>query len=66
MVCPVCVIPLMGGLGATGSGVASTKTNSPYLKYSLILLAIILLGVGIYFYVYKEYYKDECDVCKIN
>jgi hypothetical protein len=56
----------MGGLGATGSGVASTKTNSPYLKYSLILLAIILLGVGIYFYVYKEYYKDECDVCKIN
>ena len=65
MVCPVCIIPLMGTLGAAGSGAASTKTNSMYLKYFLILFAIGLFITSLYFYVYKEYYKDECDTCKI-
>ena len=66
MVCPVCILPLVGGLGATGSGVASTKTNSSYLKYGLIALTVLLIVGSLYFYIYKEYYKDECDVCKIN
>lgn len=64
MVCPVCVIPIAGVLGATGSGKIALTGG----KWSLLLwiLSFGLTALSLYVYFNRKKLKTECKMCTIE
>jgi len=66
MVCPVCIIPIVGGATALGTGSkAFSKTISKNLKWILLGTTLFLILVSLYFLIYKDKLSEECDSCKM-
>jgi predicted nucleic acid-binding Zn ribbon protein len=66
MVCPVCIIPVIGGATAlsTGSRLFS-KNITKNIKYVLLFFTVFLILISIYFLVYRKKLAENCDTCKI-
>ncbi len=65
MVCPVCILPLAGALGAAGSGKAASETQSKALQYVLIALMVGLTLFSLYVFFNRKRLKKDCAQCQI-
>lgn len=65
MVCPVCLIPIVTGTTALGSGTAISSTKNTIIIIILILITIISIALTVYFITNKKKLKSKCDSCKI-
>lgn len=67
MVCPVCIIPLISGATALGTGsTAFSKKSSRTMRYVFLTVTAILIFVSIYFLYYRKKLAEDCDTCKIE
>lgn len=67
MVCPVCIIPLISGATAIGTGsTAFSKKGSKMMKYVFLTVTAILIFISVYFLYYRKKLAEDCDTCKIE
>ena len=67
MVCPVCIIPLVSGATALGTGsTAFSKKSSKIRKCIFFIVTAILVFISIYFLYYRKKLAEDCDTCKIE
>ena len=67
MVCPVCIIPLISGATAIGTGSKVFSKKSPKtIKYVFLLITIGLVSISVYFVYHKKKLSEDCDTCKID
>lgn len=64
MVCPVCIIPIVSGLSALGTGKMASSETSQKMKLILWVITIVFIILCLY-YIYKKFYNVKCDECKI-
>ena len=66
MVCPVCIIPLVSGATALGTGSrAMSKKSSKTTKIVFFIVTISLVSISVYFLYYKKKLSENCDTCKM-
>lgn len=66
MVCPVCIIPIASGISALMSGTIASKSKKIVIVVLLVLFTLIMIGITVYFLVYKKKLKKECKSCNIS
>lgn len=66
MVCPVCIIPIASGISALVSGTVASRSQKILIIVLLVLFTLIMIGITIYFLVYKKKLKKECKTCNMN
>lgn len=65
MVCPVCVLPIIGAAAAAGSGTTASKSSTTLSKWIWIIVAIIFTGITVFIMLNSGELKSKCNSCKI-
>lgn len=71
MVCPMCVIPLISGLSAVGTGRLANTAHNDKMKSMFWALTVVFSILCIYYLLYKYVYlkwyprSNTCDECHL-
>jgi Na+-driven multidrug efflux pump len=65
MVCPVCILPILSGAAALGSGTAAARAKNKSMMILMLVASLIFTGITIYIFVKKDDLKNDCDSCKM-
>ncbi len=60
MVCPVCILPFAGALGAAGSGKAASTSKTKWVQYVLIAITLGLTILSVYVFLNRKRLKKDC------
>lgn len=66
MVCPVCILPVVGAMGAAGSGKAANNSRSKWLRMFMWILTFGLTMLSVYVFWNRKKLKTNCGSCKIT